>query len=108
MRRQEATRGKREAQFQQRIAGLRDAQAFHNDAQRVEGAKQEIAFAASKLLEAPEENLAQLRFLLELGLDGNVEVRRRLHPVSGVCWHGFQVVVPVACFDLGTFARVVP
>lgn len=60
------------------MASLRDAQAFHNDAQRVEGAKEEIAFAASKLLEAPEENLSQLRFLLELGLDDNVEVPRCL------------------------------
>lgn len=86
--RRQAAKSKREAQFQQRVASLRDAQAFHNDAQRVEGAKEEIAFAASKLLEAPEENLSQLRFLLELGLDDNVEVPRCLHTtlsrVSGV------------------------
>lgn len=63
-----------EAQFQRRLAELREVQEYHSAQDLIEKVKEGIAIAASKLLEAPEENLSQLRLLLELCLDDRGEV----------------------------------
>ena len=70
--------GAAEARFQARLAELQDAAAYHTRALRVEAVKQQIAAAGSKLLEAPQEHVGQLRLLLELGLDSDSQVRLAL------------------------------
>jgi hypothetical protein len=70
-----------DAKFRAKLAELQDAQAFQDRAARVEAVKQQIALAGSKLLESPQENVAQLRLLLELGLDQDTQV----HHTSVLC-----------------------
>jgi hypothetical protein len=67
-----------------RHEALQAAQVFHSEALRREHMQQQIASNASKLLEAPEEQLPCLRALLELTLDSDLVVClpcvRRPHP----------------------------
>eukprot|EP00892_Ulva_mutabilis_P009669 jgi/Ulvmu1/7074/UM033_0135.1 len=59
-----------------RLEALQEAATFHSKAARREELSQQIAVAASKVMEAPEEQLPALRLLLELALDTDAMVQR--------------------------------
>lgn len=65
----------RRPQWQARLAALRDAQAYHSRTEHIASAKEQMAAAASKLLEDPQANLGHLRLLLELGIDDDAQAR---------------------------------
>jgi len=61
---------------------LKDAATYHSKAARREDLSEQIAVAASKILEVPEEQLPSLRMLLELALDSDAVVRPSVEPIS--------------------------
>lgn len=67
---------------------LKAAATYHSKTARREDLSEQIAVAASKLLETPEEQLPSLRLLLELALDSDAVVRPSL--TTSLQWSSYM------------------